>query len=513
MPSKLGSPSKLHTLFHALALLLTILVVTWFAIIIWWQISERIVSLKDANLYLIALPLGISACIGFLRRKLVVKHNTLAPTADQLAEPGMPSSSSEIESHTSNRAVKLPILAAWAITSLGTNGDEFVDKLNERRNRPVPDSLLSDEQGFPVLTGRVEYLDTSIVTHHLRQTDANDALESPFVPEEAHDRLLRALALLERILEQVAQEWPLPATDTENSPAKITPTLGGVLSPVAGSTNELSLRVKLLISEELEPHEKDAVQAYLKRRLTAYKIPVQRLIIDVIAAEDDISALMLADEFRIEALDTCHTESPQALLLLATSSVLCSTITDRWGTEGRLFNPRRPNGLMPGEAAFGVLCTDEKTLQIASEAPICYMGRVIRAQCETDTAINNSHGCLVEAIGATLDASDISGDIIGTVVCDADHRTSRTLESIEAMVSQTPRLDAIQNRLAINEACGHLGAASVLGVLATGVIQSGNTGRPVLLFNVSHPAERAAVILAPADSQDGVARSQQLQAA
>ncbi|HJV76271.1 MAG TPA: hypothetical protein VJ654_18770 [Noviherbaspirillum sp.] len=475
--------------------------------------TQRAVSLKDAVLYLIALPLAILLCIGLLRWTFAAQRNSASSQFNQPTESALPFPPPEMESDASERSPRLPILGAWAITSLATNGDDFLNNLNERRKRPIPDELLTDEQGFPVLSGRVEHLDTSFVSHQLLHTASILALKNSLFPAEARDALLRTLALLECILEQVAYDWPLSPIDTIDSAADHIPTLGGILSPVAGSAKELSLRVKLLISEELELHERDAVQDYLAKRLTAYKIPAPQLKIDVIAAGENISAIMLAEEFRIEALDESRSESPQALLLLAAFSALCTTITDRWGVEGRLFDSRRPNGLMPGEAAFAVLCANEKALESASAAPICYMGRVIHAQRETNAATKTSSECLVSTIGAALDATDISGDAIGAVVCDADHRTSRTLESIEAMLSQTPRLDAIQNRFAINEACGHLGAASVLGVLATGVIQSGNTDRPVLLFNVSHPTERVAAILTHANSHDAASRSQQLQAA
>jgi hypothetical protein len=66
------------------------------------------------------------------------------------------------------------------------------------------------------------------------------------------------------------------------------------------------------------------------------------------------------------------------------------------------------------------------------------------------------------------------------------------------MMEQVPHLDAIQNRLAPNEACGHIGTASVMGALVAAIAHAKNASQPVLLFNVSHSTDRAAALVLPA---------------
>jgi hypothetical protein len=154
---------------------------------------------------------------------------------------------------------------------------------------------------------------------------------------------------------------------------------------------------------------------------------------------------------------------------------------------------------MMGEAAFGVLCVNHKALQTGSLEAQCQLTRVSldKREVSADQPGKPSYACLTATVNDALATADLPGEKIGTVACDADHRTNRTLECIGAMMNATPQLDAVENRLAINEACGHLGAASVLGALVAAITQAKNASQPTLLFNVSHIFDRAAAVLLP----------------
>jgi hypothetical protein len=271
------------------------------------------------------------------------------------------------------------------------------------------------------------------------------------------------------------------------------------------------LNVKLIVSASLQAHEHAFARAYLKDRLAPLKARMHDMHIDLVAACDDATSLALANAFSQAPSESAG----QALLLLACDSTLCPIVTEDWHAGGRLFGSRHPNGLMMGEAAFGILCVRESALDHALKEPICHLTRMSRARREASADIQGkpSSACLTEQIASALDASRVAGDEIGTVVCDADHRNGRTLECIGAMIEQTPRLDALQNRLAVNEACGHLGAASMAGVMSVATLQVAAAGHPVLLFNVSHATDRAAAVLIPPDRIDTLIPPEHLQAA
>jgi hypothetical protein len=236
----------------------------------------------------------------------------------------------------------------------------------------------------------------------------------------------------------------------------------------------------------------------LFEKVTALQIPVDHVHIEVLTASDDSTVLAVMDKFNAQA----HREdTTEALLLLASYSSLCNTVLEDWLSSGQLFSTHCPSGLMLGEAAFSILCVSNKALKFSAASPKCYLTRVSFGRRETSADLPGkpSYVCLTEIANQAVVSAGISGEKIGAVASDADHRTNRALECIGAMMNVTPQLDAVENRLATNEACGHTGAASVSGALVAGIMQADDASHPVLLFNVSHMVDRAAAILLPAN--------------
>ncbi len=477
-----------------IAISLASVAVIWLAVILWWQAEQRTPATDDILVYLVALPILVLIGIALMAKRASQKNrNPADQTADAATTETTAAASPPITPAT------LPILGAWAATSLGLSADEFTDALGERLIRPVPDELLTDEDGFPVLSARVKNLDTSSIHHSLKQAIADGLLAGAPQIDDWRDAPIRALALLDSVFDQLLQDWPFDAaaqSGANNGNGAALPLLRGSSGMPTVKDKPFRLRVKLLVSSAFSPYENVFARHYAIERLHALPIPEQSFAIDLVATDDSATALILADEFRCAAGDAVNAD---ALLLLACDSSLCPSLAQAWSAGRRLFEPRRPNGLMMGEGAFAILCANDKALPFATTAPLCRMTGMARAQRESsaDTSGKASHACLAGAIETVLDAASISPATVASVVSDADHRASRTLECIGAMMTHTPQLDGIQNRLATNEACGHLGAASSAAMLTAAAIEAGKCGNPVLLFSVSHSHERAAAILLP----------------
>jgi hypothetical protein len=477
--------------------LISIALVTaiWLGVVIWWQTTQRVVTVQDTLLYLGALPLAALICIGlfqwrFLRRKRQKESSDNASAADSAR--GEPTSPNE-------QGIQLPILSAWAITGFAANPEEFMHALRDRQIRPLPDALLTDEQGFPLLTGRIADLDTAAIQEDLIRIAAERKVDDMPDAETWREAVLRTLALLGSLLDQVLADLPLSldmSADSQATRRVDALTLRGIAPLPSTPDQQLRLKIKLLLPAHFQPVEQQLALAYLLQRSIELPLSNEYVHLDIVQARDDATALVLIDQF---SADSYRDNRAQALLLLACDSTLCDTVAHEWQANGRLFNSRCPNGLMPGEAAFAVFCANEKAVQAAAADPACRLTRLSRAQREVpaDTPGKPSHGCLADVVKNALLAANLSGASIGTVACDADHRTNRTLECMGAMMDQTPHLDAIQNRLAAAEACGHIGAASVTGALVAAVMQSKDAAHPVLLFNVSHVTDRAAAVLIP----------------
>lgn len=480
-----------------IALLLTAAV--WVGVIIWWQATHRVISFDDVLLYLIALPLFLLLAIGVFKlvaamaRKKARTSNGLA-ASEHVKDSGETDTPEAIE-----KKLTLPIVGAWAVTSLGNSADEFVQALIEKRSRPRPDQLLLDARGFPLPSARVADLDTQTVQEQLARIAAKNGLPNIPDADEWRDAFLRTLALFDQLIARVHGEWPLEfESAAEALKNQSVGTLRGA-TPVHSSSSastSLSLQVKLLIAAEFKQYEKQLSLAYLFEKMSAFGIPEKQLHIEIVSASDDVSALTLLDKFSIQSH---RAGANEALLLLASDSALCPTVVDEWQSSGKLFSTHCPNGLMMGEAGFGILCVNNKALQTTALDMQCRLTRVAfdRRDSSADQPGKPSYACLTTVVNHALNSAELPAEKIGAVTCDADHRTNRTLECIGAMMNLTPQLDAIENRLAANEACGHIGAASVLGALVAGVMHLQNADHPILLFNVSHTVDRAAAILLP----------------
>lgn len=475
----------------------TLVSAIWLVVIAWWRATGYPVTTTDLVLYLLALPAVALIAVWLIASRTSTKNIHDAPVQEDTVS-GITQDVTDENSHGASMS-PLPVLRGWVSSSLGISVEEFANAVVARRTRPTPDSLLSNDDGYPVLTGRVNDLDISPILHALEQTRANDLLKNAPDNDAWRDVSLRALALLGTMLDQMFADWPfaLPSDQESDShvPASL-PLLRGSSGLSGQETHTLNLKVKLLLPPNFHPCEMQLARAYLAQRLQQLPASTYKLNIDLIVADENASALALIKDFGVE---TAGGKQMHALLLLACDSSLCSSIVDEWSLRQCLFDPHRPGGLMMGEGAFGILLANEVARAAATTPPLAYLTQAVRYRRESsaDAPGKPSHSCLAETIEKALQLAGIPGTAVQSVACDADHRPSRTLECIGAMMIHTPQLDAIQNRLATNESCGHLGCASVPGLLAAAVGQAVHTQAPVLLFNVSHDTDRAAAVLLP----------------
>lgn len=474
----------------------------WICVLFWWQSSQRQITLEDVLIYLVILPLAVLA--GFL----VFQWLRARPYKDKPPALAAAMSSDTVKQDSAAAAqaavTELPVLAAWGITSAGSRLNDFHTALVEKRQRPQPDAGLLNDYGYPVHTARVPDLETSFVESGLESIMADNPQLARGYDDTGRDGFLRVLALLKLLIDQLSAEWPLrdSAIDAPGSHNGIA-TLRGTELAGSKTDSRLRLQLKFIIPADFTPTEQQLALSYLLQQTSVLPIDSGRLHIQMVPAGDEPATLLLAERFRAEE----HLAPlPQALLLLACDSRLCPAIVERWQTDNRLFGNQAPQGLMPGEAAFAILCVNDKALALAAGRPVCTLQPVAHAKRAepADEGRKAGHAALDSAVGTAIATAGISNQEIGAIACDTDHRSNRVLECIGTMLEYTPHLDAIDDRLSTNEICGHTGAASNAGGWVAGIAHVAETGRPVLLFNVSHAIERAAAVLLPVLDQPQV---------
>lgn len=472
----------------AKSLLLSVILValTWAVVVFWWRAVHWNATALDIVLGFGLLPCVPLAAMAFLRRRAMRAPSPTIP------DPTQENLSVQLPPSKAQPAPALPILNAWAITHAAMNLDELVQVLVERRTQPRPDPELTDRDGFPVLSGRVAGLDTTHAEHWLAQTGvAADQVHPPVW----RDAFVRVLALLGSLADQIESELHLLATAAEQSSATANDseaTLRGMSAP-APQAGQFRLLVRLMIPAAFLPHERQTMLDFVLQRFPLFQGLNAR--VELAPSHEDAAAIALLEQFRLDSAGG----NAQALLLLACDSMLCPEVLEACQAGAHLFGTRSPNGLMAGEGAFGILCANDAALDILPTPAACLLAGTSHHVREhsADAPGRPSHACLAQAARDALAASGAVPERIGMVVCDTDHRSSRVLECIGAMAQHAPHLDAIQNRLAVSETCGHLGAATGPAVLAAGIRWTANASSPTILLNLCHAFDRAAAVLLP----------------
>ena len=481
MPQLPPTTSRVRLFFRWTLVSLIVVAGIWFCVIVWWQSSPREIAAQEVVIYLFVIPAMVLAGLALFQWHR--KRN-----ADRLRMPETPSTT-----QASNAALPgdqadgagAAILAAWCLTSAGNNLEDFRQALVEKKQRPIPDAGLLGDDGYPLLAARIPTLEATM-----------QRTQEEWPGREAFSR---TLAMLTGLLEQIESDWPLvAATQSSASINNGLATLRGSDPAATSLEPRLRLQIKLITPADFDPAEQQQALDWLNEKAAALPVAAENLQVASIPAQDDATPLLLIERFRRDLNDVGN--AAEALLVIVSESTLCPSVVERLEAEQRLFGNHRPHGLMPGEAAFAILCVNQRALSFALQEPTCTLRRV--ANCRRDVSADGgarpSHASLEAITGDALVAAELQGDAIGAIACDADHRSNRVLECIGAMLRHTPQLDAIANRLAVNETCGYSGAASSAGGLVAGIAQIQHSGQPVLVFNVSHAFERAAAVLLPA---------------
>jgi hypothetical protein len=474
---------------------LAIAAVIWTGVILWWQSSQREITTGEVLTYLVILPAAVISGIVFTLWLRSRKNSQNAFTESGTTPATIDSQEQE---KTDNAAAdSLPILAAWSITSAGSWLTDFHAALVDKRRRPQPDAGLLDDYGYPLHTGRVDDIDTSAVEQALAKIQAHNANLANLHVDVTREGFLRVLTLLSLLLDQVVTDWPIMENFVEDAiSAQAVPTLRGSEAGRTDGKLPLQLQIKLIIPADFTTAEQQLALSYFLEHSRALPCDSRAVHIQLVPSRDEPTALHAAEHFRIEAHGAAQ---PQALLLIACDSALCNAVTERWQAERKLFGSHARQGLMPGEAAFAIFCINRKALDLSAVEPVCLLRGVTQGRRDTsaDSGGKPVHAALDAIVGKAIALASLQCEDIATIACDADHRSSRVLECIGAMLAHTPHLDAVENRLSSNEICGHVGAATSAAAWAAGIAQVRETEAPVLLVNVSHAFERAAAVLLP----------------
>ncbi len=449
-----------------LAILITLLI--WFAVIVYWQETVRLVTAEDVGIYLVGLPL-LAIVIGFGLRA-GYRHYTKAKPS-QAGEASARADAPATDER--ERGFALALLAIGLASGAGNAAAEVYETLKAGEIQPAPDRELRNRDGFPVHACRVEDLDTEEIAAALEAVDA-----SPAPPG-----VQRALVLLGRslapVFEVVAAAVPEP--DKRGRAAAETPAA--------------KLVVNLLLPASWDDRSRTRATRHVGSLLAQTGWPAEACTFSVIPANDGSLALRQLDGFCQKAN---RADSADMYLLASCESAIDEDVVSALEAAGLLFSSSHPQGHIPGEAAAAVLARVPKRIS-PLQAPVALVGRAaLSARAKSaDAAGRIGHETLLETAQQSLAAAQLQPADICLVVSDVDQRSSRCGECAGAINSFLPELDPVGQFVGAGQALGRLGAGGALFALGVAAAAAEAEENPVLLVTASHPTERAAVVVRP----------------
>lgn len=465
---------KTSRILRSILLLAVVFGLVWCAVVLYWRATDANPSTTDVVLYLGVLPLGLVGSYWLLRKGIERSRRGPAAAAaeGQAATAAADGAPADFVLELIATAIQVPV---------GASGDAVAQALIEPA-RPELHPQLKDAAGLPVLAAQVDPLDTAALADALAAivTDDDPAL---LFPEER----LRALALID----PVADELLLAALEAMPPADDATPLHGR-----AAAAPPPILRVQLLLPASWPQAARQGAADWLQHKALATGFEATAISIEslpVASAADVWKSIATTGQAQqvVPATDR--------YLLLATDSHIGAASVERLGAQGRLLGARRQEGLIPGEAAAGVLLMTPAARPPSLAQPPPQLHRLASQRREG----NGAHGKttvrqLTGLIQQTLATSELSAEKIMAVVSDADHRPSRSMEIAGTVSALFPDLDPVQKCLNLGVACGHVGIAGPLALLAVAAAQSLADSTDVMVISLGDEAILSTLIVSPA---------------
>ncbi len=460
---------------------LLIAAVVWLFTVWRWQTTDVAVSDRDIVLQLLVLPVLLTASLvgalwGLRHVRAAASSQPAAPAAQAVRSPG--ATEGAVGSDEALREAQAWLLASAVVLPVGNRPDAAWSALCGQPPRPGLDPHLLDHDGLPVFTSRATWVDEAL--------SEDDGAPAPggHVPPV---RVQRAWQLMQPVLAQLLDEVvlagpeapsaSLAAAPLSEEPVSMKAHLAGVAAPVsaqqrmAHEAGRPSLTVRLVLPSawtvedqawfvQAVRHASGALLDWAEqtgcRALEWHTTPPE-------------TPEALWDEVDQVLVHWQRTAAPALMLVLTVDSALDDDAIERMQSRGELFTAQHQAGLVPGEAAAGLLLAcPHWPLPAAGDVPAVRLGRPLLARRakSADAAGRAS----IDTLRALLDgaaARRVGGaTVVGAVVTDADHRGSRAAELYESVQLSLPDLDPATQVIRVGESCGDLGAARAVAPIA-----------------------------------------------
>lgn len=460
---------------------------SWGGAIWYWRDTNRMPATSELAFYMVVLPLTLLTAwwLGRMAWNRVSMPATTggAVTPQQAVAAPTPA------------APPPPALAIAATAVRAPHGDSVADlraALAGNRARPGLDPELYDDDGYPILSARLPEPGHAALREQLDQWRRLQALDDPRFDLAQWRALAAASAVLGELAAQACTHPQLaPWLDQQQL------RMQGRLPPDAiPATAPPSLTIQAICPDEWRPAQRQLATQWLRH--LAIEAGWPQALLAAPAPEQDSND----DAGRTLAALLAHgsdAHQPCLAIVIAAGSHLSEEGVSRLANQDALFTASRPQGLIPGEGAAGLLLADAAGAHMDARSVLQAVAISRRASSADDVKRDTDTSLAAIATQVLHDAL-VEPAAIAMVTADTGHRTSRVTELMRVVTAAMPQLDPGADVISVGASCGSCGAVTWLTALAVADAEAQERAAPVLCIGNEDPYRRYAALLRPAQA-------------
>jgi hypothetical protein len=443
----------MHGFLKRALLSLSVIGLCWIGAVWYWRATTRVPDGGDLALALLILPLTLLLSLWLLLKAYGKWQDSAAAAA--AASAAAPAAATA-PAAPPPALPQLDIVAAALHMPHGASPAELAAALAAQEARLDLDPELQDAEGFPILAGRADDVDTAALTDWL----SHQASSQPLSLTQDQQR---ALALGGSVAHSLAQQ-------------------------AMAAPNDGVLQLAPLLPAAWLPGLRELAARWLLHNVVQAGWPQDRLALRVPAASLPVAALQDI------AARSGEPAAPALTLLLACESAISAEAVEQQTAQGRLFTSRNPHGQIPSEGASGLLLQRAAASTAPDEAARLH---ATQAALQNGKPERPDAATLQALVGKVLQEAGIDAGQLALVASDTDHRAARMTELMGCLGQVCPELDTDSQLACTGAACGHTAAVATLAALALAQHHVLDQRSFALCLSNVDALHRAAVLVGP----------------
>jgi len=448
---------------------------TWILVIVYWRNNMQMPSTRDAVTYLAIMPFTLLISVYIIKRS---GQGLLALTAVTKANAGTENTpAQQTETADTTRSWTVFIISSTTRTRFGASAIDILDAIENKATKFELDPDLTDPNGYPILSGRIEDLDTSVAIANFKQfTTAQKLPDQQWHPEDLRTITLAHDVCLDLALSIISN-----------------PDLFEIINNPGKSANTVTMPMIYLASclpTSWTTQQKQQVTLWLTYLLVTQGLPSDYVMPHPLNTLNLDDPVLLIDKINIRINQ--QNESGLHLIISSHSfigehSMMASTMT----------NARNISRKIPGEAAAGLIVTDLKwSEKLALPTSICvHRLTQVNRDKSADDGGKTKPDTLIKALENAIKTANIEISSVKNVTSNTDESPTRISELYEALNIALPEIDLTTNRFQIAAHCGTIGAVSNLIAIISATDLAKKSEHAVLSICNNDGLTRSAIIL------------------